>query len=228
MRLKQRLESDSLLRIAVSGFFDERAPKRLPLAGRQWLIGQPTGLAEYVRQEGIRLVYITLPMSPDPRMLELIASLHDSTVSIYFVPDVMSCDLIQARLDVIGGMPVVAVRESPFYGARSIAKRFRGQIALASLAMVLSSPVLLLVALGVRISSPRALSIFTRCSGRLRSRWPGRLICKFRSLRVVEDGDAQYTQVTRNDERLTAFSERSFAAPRLTSCPSCSTCSQAR
>ena len=115
MRLKQRLESDSLLRIAVSGLFDERAPERLPLAGRQWLIGQPTGLAEYVRQEGIRLVTY-VPMSPDPRMLELIASLHDSTVSIYFVPDVMSCDLIQARLDVIGGMPVVAVRESPFYG----------------------------------------------------------------------------------------------------------------
>ncbi|MGA8706222.1 MAG: undecaprenyl-phosphate glucose phosphotransferase [Steroidobacteraceae bacterium] len=201
LRLKQRLESDSLLRIAVSGFFDERAPERLPLAGRQWLIGQPTGLAEYVRQEGIRLVYITLPMSPDPRMLELIASLHDSTVSIYFVPDVMSCDLIQARLDVIGGMPVVAVRESPFYGARSIAKRL-SDIVLASLAMVLSSPVLLLVALGVRISSPGPVIFRQRRYG-----LDGReiLICKFRSLRVVEDGDAQYTQVTRNDERLTAF-----------------------
>ena len=68
--------------------------------------------------------------------------------------------------------------------------------------MVLSSPVLLLVALGVRISSPGPVIFRQRRYG-----LDGReiLICKFRSLRVVENGDAQYTQVTRNDERLTAF-----------------------
>jgi len=201
LRLKQRLESDPLLRITVSGFFDERAPERLSPEGLEWLIGRPNELAEYVRRESIGLVYITLPMSPDPRMLDLIASLHDSTVSIYFVPDVMSCDLIQARLDVIGGMPVVAVRESPFYGARSIAKRL-SDIALASLAIVLTSPVLLLVALAVRLSSPGPVIFRQRRYG-----LDGReiMIYKFRSLRVVEDGAAQYTQVTRNDARLTAF-----------------------
>jgi putative colanic acid biosynthesis UDP-glucose lipid carrier transferase len=201
LRLKQRLESDPLLHITVSGFFDERTPNRLPAAGLDWLIGKPAELADFVRREGIKLVYITLPMAPAPKVLELISALQDSTASIYFVPDMLTCDLIQARLDVIGGIPVVAVRESPFYGASSIAKRL-SDIALASIAIVLTLPLLLSVALGVRLSSAGPIIFRQRRYG-----LDGNEITvyKFRSMSVTEDGASQYTQVTRDDARVTPF-----------------------
>jgi putative colanic acid biosynthesis UDP-glucose lipid carrier transferase len=201
LRLKQQLEHDPLLRITVAGFFDERSPDRLPIAGLDSLLGKPANLPEYVLREDIKVVYITLPMAPAPKVLELLNALQDSTASIYFVPDMFTCDLIQARLDIIGGIPIVAVRESPFYGARAIAKRL-SDIALALLLLLLASPLLLWTAIGVRLSSPGPVLFKQRRYG-----LDGReiIIYKFRSLCVVEDGASEYTQVTRNDARVTPF-----------------------
>ena len=201
LRLKQQLEQDPLLQITVAGFFDERSPHRLPIGGVASLLGKPAALPQYVLREDIKVVYITLPMAPAPKVLELISALQDSTASIYFVPDLFTCDLIQARLDIIGGIPIVAVRESPFYGTRAIAKRL-SDIALALGLLLIASPLLLCTAIGVRLSSPGPVLFKQRRYG-----LDGReiIVYKFRSLCVVEDGASQYTQVTRNDARVTSF-----------------------
>jgi putative colanic acid biosysnthesis UDP-glucose lipid carrier transferase len=200
LRLKQQLEADPLLHIQVTGFFDERSPERLPLESSV-LLGKQRELANYVQRENITLVYITLPMTPNPRMVQLLQALQDSTVSIYFAPDLFTFDLIQARVDVIGGMPIVAVRESPFYGARAIVKRLC-DISVAVPILLLASPLLLFTALGVRLSSPGPVLFRQRRYG-----LDGRQIriFKFRSMSVTEDGALNYTQVTRNDERVTRF-----------------------
>jgi putative colanic acid biosynthesis UDP-glucose lipid carrier transferase len=69
------------------------------------------------------VIYIALPMASQPRILKLLEDLRDTTASIYFVPDIFVSDLIQARVDSIGGLPVVAVCESPFYGFNAVVKR---------------------------------------------------------------------------------------------------------
>jgi putative colanic acid biosysnthesis UDP-glucose lipid carrier transferase len=201
LRLKRQLEHDPLLHIKVVGFFDERSPNRLPAEGHSSLLGSADELKDYVRREDIKLVYITLPVAPRPKVLELIDALQDSTASIYFVPDMFTCDLIQARLDVIGGIPIVAVRESPFYGAGAIAKRMT-DVFLAVPLLLLAAPLLLVVAAGVRLDSPGPVLFKQRRYG-----LDGReiVVYKFRSLSVTEDGRTEYTQVTRGDLRLTRF-----------------------
>jgi putative colanic acid biosynthesis UDP-glucose lipid carrier transferase len=69
------------------------------------------------------VIYIALPMASQPRILRLLEDLRDTTASIYFVPDIFVSDLIQARVDSIGGLPVVAVCETPFYGFNGAVKR---------------------------------------------------------------------------------------------------------
>jgi putative colanic acid biosysnthesis UDP-glucose lipid carrier transferase len=66
----------------------------------------------------------------------------------------------------------------------------------------LLSPLLLAVAIGVRFDSSGPIIYRQRRYG-----LDGReiIVYKFRSLRVVEDGEKNYTQVARNDARLTAF-----------------------
>jgi putative colanic acid biosynthesis UDP-glucose lipid carrier transferase len=200
LRLKQQLEADSLLHIQVSGFFDERSPQRLPIEG-SILLGKTGEVPSYVQRENITVVYITLPMTPNPRIIQLLQALQDSTVSIYFVPDLFTFDLIQARVDVVGGMPIVAVRESPFYGDRAIVKRLC-DITISLVILLLASPLLIFTALGVYLSSPGPVLFKQRRYG-----LDGReiLIYKFRSMSVTEDGVSNYTQVTRNDERVTRF-----------------------
>jgi putative colanic acid biosynthesis UDP-glucose lipid carrier transferase len=201
VQLDATLAAKSILRIQVVGFFDNRDETRLPSECSGRLLGDLSDVASYVSREGVDIVYITLPMSPQPRVIELLSSLRDSTASIYFVPDLSVFDLVQPRFDIVDGIPVIAVCESPFYGVRGMAKRV-SDIAISSLAILLLAPVFLAVALGVKLSSPGPIIYRQRRYG-----LDGKdiVVYKFRSLREVEDGATSFTPVARGDNRLTPF-----------------------
>ena len=201
LRLEQQLNRNPSLRIQVEGYFEDRHSDRLPVEGQSRILGRPSELSAFVRQNKINVAYVTLPMTQHSRVLDMLEALRDSTVSIYFVPNLFVFDLVQARFDVLGGIPVVAVCESPFYGASSIAKRL-SDILIAGALLIACAPLLALIALGVRLSSPGPV-VFKQ----LRYGLDGRdiLIYKFRSMTVTEDGATEYRQVTQDDARVTRF-----------------------
>jgi putative colanic acid biosysnthesis UDP-glucose lipid carrier transferase len=107
-------------------------------------------------------------------------------------------DLIQARFAEIHGMPVVAMCETPFYGYRGITKRLL-DVCISSIALLLLSPVLVICAIAVKMSSPGPIIFRQRRYG-----LDGREIAvyKFRSMKVTEDGD-KVTQASKSDSRIT-------------------------
>jgi putative colanic acid biosysnthesis UDP-glucose lipid carrier transferase len=151
-----------------------------------------------VKRHRVDLIYITLPMASQPRILKVLDELCDTTASIYFAPDIFLYDLIQARVDAIGGMPVVAVCETPFWGINGVIKR-AADLVLASAILVLIAPFMLAIAAGVRYSSPGPVLFKQRRYG-----VDGReiVVYKFRTMTVLEDGDA-IRQATRRDPRVT-------------------------
>lgn len=189
-----------LMRIDLLGFFDDRPAGRLPNYG-QLPLGRICDAPTFVREHGVNVVYITLPMSPHPRLSELLDGLRDTVASVYFVPDLYSLNDVQVRVDVLHGMPVFAVNESPFFGVRSVAKRV-SDIILSLVILLFVWPVLVAVAIGVKRTS-QGPAIFKQ----LRYGLDGRAIqiYKFRSMTVTEDGATNYTQVTRDDDRVTPF-----------------------
>lgn len=204
LRLARMLGEQPLLRIDCRGFFEDRKPDRQAAMTKELdapILGRSEDLPEYVRQHNIQVVYITLPISRDPRVMQLVDALHDSVASIYFVPDVMALSLIESRMEVVHGVPLIAVCESPFFGAHSVVKRC-SDLLIASLILVAILPVLLAVAIGVKLSSPGPVLFKQRRYG-----LDGReiMVYKFRSMTVTEDGDRNYVQVTRADSRVTRF-----------------------
>ena len=201
LRLAAKLREDLLLRTEVVGFFEDRDESRLPPHDGLRILGNSTQVPDFILSNEIHVVYITLPMTRDPRVLRLLDALRDSTVSIYFVPDLFVFNLIQARFDLLKGIPLVAVRESPFYGLFGLGKRL-SDLLLATLLVALLSPLLLAIALGVRLSSSGPVIFQQKRYG-----LDGKKInvYKFRTMSVTEDGRTQYTQVTRNDARVTRF-----------------------
>jgi putative colanic acid biosynthesis UDP-glucose lipid carrier transferase len=198
--LERRLGDDASLRIQVLGFFDDRQTGN-PDSEDAAFLGEPAQLPRFIVDRGVRLVYITWPMARESRILDLLESLRDSTVSIYFVPDVSVANLIQGRVDLVNGIPVVGVCESPFYGIRGLAKRLC-DILIASAALVALSPILVAAAIGVRLTTPGGVIFKQRRYG-----LDGQeiVVYKFRSMTVSEDGDHTYTQVIVNDSRVTRF-----------------------
>ena len=200
-RLAKRIGASPLLGIRVAGFFDDRAAGRNDEAmSGSATLGLLGRLAEYVKAHRIDLIYIALPMASQPRILRLLEELHDTTASIYFAPDIHLIDLIQARVDTVGGLPVIAVCESPFYGASGLIKRV-SDIVLASAILALISPLMLAIAIGVKLSSPGPALFKQRRYG-----LDGReiVVYKFRTMRVLEDGNV-IRQATRDDPRVTRF-----------------------
>jgi putative colanic acid biosynthesis UDP-glucose lipid carrier transferase len=101
-------------------------------------------------------------------------------------------------METIGGIPVLAVCESPFYGAYGLIKR-ASDLVFASIILVLLLPLMLGIALAVKLSSPGPVLFRQRRYG-----LDGReiVVYKFRSMCVLEDGNV-VTQATRNDRRVT-------------------------
>ena len=194
--LAARLAANALYGVRVAGFFDDRSASRI----NETVVGRLGALPDYVRSHAVDIIYIALPMASQPRILKLLEELRDTTASIYFVPDIFVFDLIQARLDTIGDIPVVAVCETPFYGFNGVVKRI-SDFVLASAILALISPLMIAIAIGVKLSSSGPVLFKQRRYG-----VDGRniVVYKFRTMTVVEDGEV-IKQATKNDDRVTRF-----------------------
>jgi putative colanic acid biosynthesis UDP-glucose lipid carrier transferase len=197
-KLAARIEESPLLGVRLAGCFDDRAPARLNGDAPKAILGGLADLAAYARQHHTEMIYITLPMDSQPRIIKLLDELRDTTASIYFVPDIFLFDLIQARVDTIGGMPVLAVCETPFHGYNGLIKR-ASDIVLATLILILIFPLMLAIAIAIKRSSPGPILFKQRRYG-----LDGReiVVYKFRSMTVCEDG-GEIKQATQNDQRVT-------------------------
>lgn len=187
------------LGLKVIGGFDDRMPNRLDLDGLS-LEGDMDKLLDRARDGQIDIVYVTLPMHAEQRIIDVIESLADTTASVYLVPDPFVFSLYKARWATLGGMPVISTFESPFYGTESWVKRIE-DVLLGGLILLSISPLLLLVAAGVKLSSPGPAIFKQRrygLKGEVVEVW------KFRSMTVCDDG-VQVVQAKKNDARVTPF-----------------------
>jgi putative colanic acid biosynthesis UDP-glucose lipid carrier transferase len=197
--LVRKMRAAPHLGLQFAGFIDDRAETRLNSDSRKHLLGRIDELSALVVQHNIDVVYITLPISSHPRIMAMLNTLRDTTASIYFVPDVTVFDLIQARVDDVDGIPVLAVCETPFQGVHGSLKRLM-DVVLSAGALVALAPVMAMVAMAIRLESPGPIIFRQRRYG-----LDGRdiVVYKFRSMTVTEDGDKQYKQVTVGDSRVT-------------------------
>ena len=189
-------ENDLLLQ--MRGYFDDRVDMRYGAAALHPVLGRMSDVAAYVREQQIKMIFISQPMSAQPRIRRLIDELEDTTASVYFLPDVYIFDLMQARFDNVGGMPVIAIRETPFVGVNSVVKRI-SDVVMALLILVLIAPLMLGVALAVRLTSPGPVIFRQRRYGLYGDEI---VVYKFRSMTVAEDG-GDITQARVRDARLT-------------------------
>lgn len=182
------------------GYFDDRTDSRVLPEAVSMRLGGLRDVANYVYAHGIHEVYITLPLGSQPRIVELLEAVQGTTASLYFVPDVFGISIIQGRLQDMNGVPVVGICETPFTGTNELVKRL-SDIVLASIILVLISPLLLAVAIGVKLSSPGPIIFKQRRNG-----LDGEeiIVYKFRSMRTQDNGPV-VKQATKGDPRITPF-----------------------
>jgi putative colanic acid biosynthesis UDP-glucose lipid carrier transferase len=182
----------------VVGYFDDRRVPRVVSAGLPPLGGMDD-VADYVKQHEIDIIYISLPMTSQPRIVALLEKLRDTTASIWFLPDIFVADLIQGRVEVVSGVPIVSVCDTPFHGLSGVLKRCL-DLVLVVAALPFVVPLMAAIACAIRATSPGPALFRQKRYG-----LDGKpiVVWKFRTMRTLEDGDKTYRQVTRDDDRVT-------------------------
>ncbi|HTW36937.1 MAG TPA: undecaprenyl-phosphate glucose phosphotransferase [Steroidobacteraceae bacterium] len=199
LALAQRIEANCDLGLRVHGFFDDRSATRLGAkSGAARILGTLAELASYVKRRGVDVIFIALPVRHIQRVVNLLDELRDTTASVYYVPDIFVFDLIQARTGEILGVPVVALCETPFCGYRGVVKRIT-DVALAAAILVFAVPIMLAIAIAVKLSSAGPILFKQRRYG-----LDGEeiIVYKFRTMTVAEDG-AEVLQARKSDRRVT-------------------------
>ena len=200
MRVAQMLKLRQAFGHDLLGVFDDRSADRVNMPEDAVLLGSLKNLPEFIEAHGVKDVFITLPLTSQPRIQSLLESLQNTTASIHFVPDIFGVSVIQGRLEDMGGVPVVGLMVAPFTGINGFIKRV-SDIVLSTLILLMISPILVVLAIGVKMSSPGPIIFRQRRTG-----LDGEIIevYKFRSMRTTDDG-AVVKQATRDDPRITPF-----------------------
>jgi putative colanic acid biosynthesis UDP-glucose lipid carrier transferase len=200
--LAERIERSPWMGLRLVGFYDDRSLERCqPGDGFRWEFkGDFDNLVDAARRGDVDLVYIALPPRAEPRTAALIRRLSDTTASVYLAYDFGGYDLLRADWSKMGDIPVMSVVENPFYGTDGLLKRVE-DLVLGGIILALISIPMLLIAIGVKLSSPGPVFFRQRRYGLNGEQI---MVLKFRTMTVCEDGP-NVKQATKDDARITRF-----------------------
>lgn len=197
VNLAHQILATPWLGIQFVGFYGDR---KLMTPETVEVEGNLDDLVKEARNGKVDLVYMVLPVQEEARMRELATKLADTTASLYMVPDIFISDLLRAHWTTIAGMPAVSIFESPYQGVSDWVKRVE-DIVLGSLILISIALPMILIAIGVKLSSPGPILFKQRRYG-LDGRAIG--VWKFRTMTVCEDGP-EVPQAKKGDPRVTPF-----------------------
>lgn len=184
---------------SLLGYFDDRDVARLgEMADLCPRLGVLTDAKQYIADHNVDVVFVTLSNNGIRRSMELIDDLGDTTASLYLVPEIALYDLVNAVPTEVEGVQVLRVAETPMYGIDGLYKLVFDFV-VSALALLLLSPLLVLIAVLIKLDSPGPVIYRQHRYGLNGQAFE---VYKFRTM-GVNDRDDEIVQVSRLDHRVT-------------------------
>lgn len=161
--------------------------------------GNTIDIKNKIRKSDIQKVYIVMDKDNLQQVDDLLNILADTTCSTLVVPDFFDINLLYTRIEEINGTPIIPLFDSRIHGINNFLKRVE-DICVASIILVLIAPILLVIAVAIKLNSKGP--VFFK---QLRYGLNGKpiLVYKFRTMAVMENG-AEVKQAVKNDPRVTS------------------------
>ncbi len=200
-RLAQSLLRDPDSDTDILAVFDDRTDRVPDNIENIKLVGDFDAMVDFCRDKNVEQVLVALPASAEDRLLTIVGRLRSLPVDVRLCLDLIGFNYRYRSLSHVAGLPFLNLHERPIARADYVLKWIEDKV-LASLALLLLSPLMLLVAVAVKLDSPGPVLFRQKRQGfnnDLIEVW------KFRTMRhdlVDHDGDRS---VTRADSRVTRF-----------------------
>nr|BAL54463.1 sugar transferase [uncultured Planctomycetota bacterium] len=148
-RLARSLVRHRWTGLRLYGYIEDR-PNRW--SSDLYIVGSIADLPRLVEQKGIRQVFIALPFKRFEEARRVFAVLADSLAEVRLVLDTPTLAPFSLATTHFDGMTLVHLRESPYFGVNRIVKRLM-DITISLTAIVLLSPLMLLIAILIKLTS---------------------------------------------------------------------------
>jgi exopolysaccharide biosynthesis polyprenyl glycosylphosphotransferase len=183
-KVVRRLTQNTEYGLRPVGFLDtDPRPDAIDPDNPVAVLGSPDQLAEVCEQTGAGHVILAFASERDHRLVELVSVCRRLGVEVSVVPRLYESVNERAKLDHIGGLPLLSLGAVDPYGWQFGLKHVMDRL-LAALALIVLSPLLIAIAIAVKLSSPGPMIFRQRRVGR-----DGRIfdVLKFRTMREIAD-----------------------------------------
>lgn len=200
IELAQNIIANPQHGISLLGFFDDRSADRIDGNWRSSMLGNIDDAISFAHSNEVDLLYVAMPLRAEERIIEILERCADTTVNVHIVPNFYISRVLHARWHEVGNVQTLSIYDTPLNGLGNWLKRAE-DLVLASLILMLVSIPMLLIAMGIKLTSPGPV-FFKQdrygLDGKKIKVW------KFRSMRTMDNG-AEVKQATKGDSRITPF-----------------------
>jgi Undecaprenyl-phosphate glucose phosphotransferase len=158
------------------------------------VVGCVADLPGLATRTGADFVYVAFARAEHEAEREALERLGDSTAAVRLVPDLSQMHTLNANVEDFDGTPVVLVTETPEQGWNSVLKR-AFDLAVSAILLVILAPVLVAIAIWVKLDSPGPALYAQERVGSNGRRFR---MLKFRTMRT--DAEAEGPQWSRADD----------------------------
>ena len=186
--------------VRLLGLFDDRDDIRSPesVAGLGKL-GRVADLLEFARQTRVDLVIVSMPLSAEKRVLEMLTQLWVLPVDIRLSAHMSKLRFTSKAYSYVGDVPVFDMADRPISDWNLVFKWIFDKI-VAITALILLSPVMVATAIAIKLDSPGPVFFRQKRQGFNNEEIE---IYKFRSMRTDMADASAMKLVTRGDPRVT-------------------------
>lgn len=163
------------------------------------ILGTPGDLPQLVKKYQVEHVFIALPMSRYHEARKVFDILSQTLVDVRLVADVPEMASLSLTTTILDGMPIVGLRESPHFGLNIVIKRTM-DIVLSALALVLLAPVMIGIAIAIKLTSQGPIFFAQERCGLNGKTFK---MLKFRSMRVDAEALTGPVWASKDDPRRT-------------------------
>jgi putative colanic acid biosynthesis UDP-glucose lipid carrier transferase len=150
---------------------------------------------------GIQEVWVCLPLKMGESVYDAMYTLRHSTVDIRYIPDFSDVRLLNHKSTEVAGIYALDLSCTPMNGINLFLKSLEDRL-LGLLIFTLVAPLLLVIAIGVKLSSPGPVIFKQYRHGVDGQKFR---IYKFRSMRLHQEDQQNIIQAKQNDSRITSF-----------------------
>ncbi len=149
----KKVRSNPEMGLRIVGYVDDSHEIQGDVIDGISVLGTLDDVPDIIHREGIEQVYAALPMAAHRRIFHLLSQIQHECVDIRIIPDILQYITLRAGFINMDGIPVINLTETPLSGANIIIKRCF-DLVVAALSLVMLSPLMLITAIAVKLSSP--------------------------------------------------------------------------